>query len=415
MKKWIAGTCCMFALACRPAEADQVVSDDLIVQGSLCVGFDCVNGESFGFDTIRLKENNTRIRFEDTSVGTFPSNDWQIFANDSASGGASYLGIEDNTAGRMIFRVDAGAPLLSLRIDALGNLNLTSTTARITNVADPVSGTDAVNLQTLNTALATTPTPTWMASSSTDAAQVSGSGATAVGAGSSAGTNDTAIGYRATVTADNSVAVGAYSQVRSPDSVAVGANATVEEGAEGGTALGQNARVSSGATNSVALGSDSVATEPNTVSVGAPGNERRITNVAAGIRSTDAANVGQLNQVSARVSTNARNIAINRQNIARNPAAIEENRIDIAELQDEMSDAHGGIAAAASLIVLSPSAPGRTTFNAGVANFQSEPALGLTLAHRLDSAVLGDSFYLNCGFAVSDGGTLQRIGGSWEF
>ena len=33
---------------------------------SLCVGFDCVNGESFGFDTVRLKENNLRLHFDDT-------------------------------------------------------------------------------------------------------------------------------------------------------------------------------------------------------------------------------------------------------------------------------------------------------------------------------------------------------------
>ena len=46
---------------------DQVIPDDLIVQGSLCVGFDCVNNETFGTDTIKLKENNTRITFEDTS------------------------------------------------------------------------------------------------------------------------------------------------------------------------------------------------------------------------------------------------------------------------------------------------------------------------------------------------------------
>ena len=55
---------------------DQVIPDDLIVQGSGCFGFDCVNNESFGFDTIRLKENNLRIKAEDTSVGTFPTNDW---------------------------------------------------------------------------------------------------------------------------------------------------------------------------------------------------------------------------------------------------------------------------------------------------------------------------------------------------
>ena len=27
---------------------DQVILDDLIVEGSACIGFDCVNGESFG-------------------------------------------------------------------------------------------------------------------------------------------------------------------------------------------------------------------------------------------------------------------------------------------------------------------------------------------------------------------------------
>ena len=37
----------------------------------------------------------------------------------------------------------------------------------------------------------------------------------------------------------------------------------------------------------------------NTVSVGAPGSERRITNVAAGINQTDAVNVGQLQSLSA--------------------------------------------------------------------------------------------------------------------
>ena len=48
-----------------PALADQVILDDLIVDGSACIGFDCVNGESFGFDTLRLKENNLRIKFQD--------------------------------------------------------------------------------------------------------------------------------------------------------------------------------------------------------------------------------------------------------------------------------------------------------------------------------------------------------------
>ncbi|HFV0857749.1 TPA: YadA-like family protein [Escherichia coli] len=48
------------------------------------------------------------------------------------------------------------------------------------------------------------------------------------------------------------------------------------------------------ADNSVALGSGSVANEENTISVGSSTNQRRITNVAAGVNATDAVNVSQL-------------------------------------------------------------------------------------------------------------------------
>lgn len=48
------------------------------------------------------------------------------------------------------------------------------------------------------------------------------------------------------------------------------------------------------ADNSVALGTGSVAEEENTISVGSSTNQRRITNVAAGVNATDAVNVSQL-------------------------------------------------------------------------------------------------------------------------
>jgi len=63
------------------------------------------------------------------------------------------------------------------------------------------------------------------------------------------------------------------------------------------TAIGPNATAT--APNAVALGSGSVASLANTVSVGAPGAERRITNVAPGINQTDAVNVSQLSSVAA--------------------------------------------------------------------------------------------------------------------
>ena len=58
------------------------------------------------------------------------------------------------------------------------------------------------------------------------------------------------------------------------------------------TALGVGAQATG--TNSVAIGANSVADQPNTVSFGSPGNERRLTNVAPGIAGTDAVNVNQL-------------------------------------------------------------------------------------------------------------------------
>ncbi|GAA6184275.1 tail fiber domain-containing protein [Aliiglaciecola sp. NS0011-25] len=99
--------------------SDQVIADDLIVQFSTCSGNDCVNGESFGFDTLRLKENNLRINFDDTSASaSFPANDWRIVINDTSNGGASYFAIEDSTAGRIPFKVEAGAPSNALIVES---------------------------------------------------------------------------------------------------------------------------------------------------------------------------------------------------------------------------------------------------------------------------------------------------------
>ena len=112
-----------------PAAADQVILDDLIVDGSTCIGFDCVNGESFGFDTLRLKENNLRIKAQDTSsTASFPSNDWQITFNDSANGGANKFSIDDIDGGRTPFTIEAGAPSNSLYVDDGGRLGLGTST-----------------------------------------------------------------------------------------------------------------------------------------------------------------------------------------------------------------------------------------------------------------------------------------------
>jgi hypothetical protein len=113
---------------------DIIHADDVIIQGSLCVGLDCVNGEVFGFDTIRLKENNTRVQFEDTSAAGFPLNNWQIRANSSVAGGASFLAFVNQGAagnsesGTIVFEVDAGAPANSLKVASTGRVGLRTAT-----------------------------------------------------------------------------------------------------------------------------------------------------------------------------------------------------------------------------------------------------------------------------------------------
>jgi hypothetical protein len=107
------------------AKADFVIPDDLIVQGSACVGLDCVDGEVFNFDTIRLKENNTRIKFDDTSTSAgFPNNDWQLTANDSASGGLNKFSIENTTVATVPFTIVGAAPTNSLFVDSSGRLGI---------------------------------------------------------------------------------------------------------------------------------------------------------------------------------------------------------------------------------------------------------------------------------------------------
>ncbi len=117
---------------------DQVIADDLVVQSSLCVGYDCINGENFGFDTMRLKENNLRFHFDDTSnTGSFPSNDWRITINDSTNGGASYFSIDDATHSRAPFRIEAGAPNYSLYVEDYGRIGFgTSTPVVELHIAD---------------------------------------------------------------------------------------------------------------------------------------------------------------------------------------------------------------------------------------------------------------------------------------
>ena len=136
---------------------DFVIADDLIVQGSGCFGLDCVDGENFGFDTIRVKENNTRIQFDDTSTSAgFPNNNWQIRANDSGSGGVNFLGFVDQGAtgnsetGTIVFAVNSGASANSLRVGSNSKVGLRTATPVLDMHAN-TTDTPAIRLEQNNT------------------------------------------------------------------------------------------------------------------------------------------------------------------------------------------------------------------------------------------------------------------------
>jgi len=96
LKKQLATFCFAAALAicALSAMGDTVVNDDLVVQGSQCVGVDCINNEIFDSDTLKLKENNLRIRFHDTSAPDVLGQSWNLSANNSINGGKSYFSFE---------------------------------------------------------------------------------------------------------------------------------------------------------------------------------------------------------------------------------------------------------------------------------------------------------------------------------
>jgi len=180
------------------------------------------------------------------------------------------------------------------------------------------------------------------AGTASGAGSYAGMGGTAAGFGSQAGTLGTAIGA-GSYAVDGSVALGA------------GATAT--------------------AANSVALGNNSVADQDNTVSVGTPGSERRIVNVADGIHGYDAVNMRQLGNLASRV------------------------------------DRVGALAAAMSGLApldYDPEQP--TQVAVGVGTYAGQSAVAIGLYHYGG----GKDVLLNAGFAMASSEKMARAGVTWR-
>ncbi len=185
-------------------------------------------------------------------------------------------------------------------------------------------------------------------------------------------------------TGNGNVAAGSDSMIADGknNSTAIGAGSRVQ--AEGGTAIGHGATVSSSATNSVALGEGSKATEANTVSVGSDGHERRIVNVADGVKATDAVSKGQFDRALGGMQ---------------------------GQINDISRNAYSGIAAATALTMIPGVDPGKTlSFGVGGASYKGYQAVAMGGEARIT-----ENLKMRAGVGLSSGGNTFGVGASYQW
>ncbi|HDR9033512.1 TPA: YadA-like family protein [Burkholderia vietnamiensis] len=126
--------------------------------------------------------------------------------------------------------------------------------------------------------------------------------------------------------------------------------------------------------NAVAVGQGSVADRDNSFSVGAQGNERQITNVAAGTAPTDAVNVQQLNDNLNAASTQANGYTDQRVGQVYNA------------FNDLKKDMYGGVASAMAVAGLpQPTGAGRSMVSAATSNYHGQQGFAAGYSYVTES------------------------------
>ena len=219
--------------------------------------------------------------------------------------------------------------------------------------------------------------------------------------GSHAGTGGAAFGFDAFAAGQGDTAIGNNAHVGADNGTAVGSNTSIDAAAQNATAIGAGASVGPNGSNSVALGAGSVANDPNVVSVGSPGHERRIENVAPGVNGTDAANVNQVQAAEAGAVAQAN--AFTSQQVSGLNQSIRAARIH----------ADGGAAAAMAAAGVPQSfRAGGTTIGVGLGTWGSQRAFSIGASHTFGrgqtTVKVGASFD-----SQGDGGVSTGVG--WNF
>lgn len=369
------------------------------------VAYDNV-GSAFGAVDSALTANATSIsnlqaQVNTGSVGLVQQNSTTRTVTVGASTDGTVVDVSGTSGNRTVTGVGAGA-VTAASTDAVNGSQLYATnqqvatnTGAIATLTGQVS-TNTSDIAALNSTVAgMSATSSYVrVNSSAAAANASGTDAIAIGGNSQATQSGSiAIGLNSASTGVNAIAIGTGAVATG--SVAVGAAASAGNGGaafgDGAVATGSNSaalgtNASATASNSVAIGSGSTNNVANTVSFGSAGNERRLTNVAAGINPTDAVNVGQLQSTAAGFQSQIGSLQ--------------------GEINDNQREARRGIVAAVAVApVLMPSAPGKTTVAVNTGFYHGETGVGIGISHRLDfslpTVVYG---------SYSNGGGSEHVG-----
>ncbi|WP_041741065.1 ESPR-type extended signal peptide-containing protein [Collimonas fungivorans] len=241
-----------------------------------------------------------------------------------------------------------------------------------------------------------------------DGAQASGANSISIGTGNIvSGASSVAIGDPTTITGTGSFSVGNNNNIASNNTFVFGSNVTVPTGFDGSVVLGSGSAaaaanpVSSGTVNGTTYGGFAGATPTSTVSVGAVGAERQITNVAAGqltATSTDAINGSQLYSVASGLGTAISNLS----------TVVNANQFPIASSEGKAFSGAIGAAGSNSLgMGTNAVATGQNATAAGqgsVANQANTTALGQgAQATAANSTALGQGAVAGTGNSVAIG------------
>jgi autotransporter adhesin len=154
-------------------------------------------------------------------------------------------------------------------------------------------------------------------------------------------------------------------------------------GAIGGSVAANNSaglpQASATGANSVAIGPGAVADRANTVSFGASGAERQLTNVAAGTAPTDAANVGQVQNMVAAGQAGATQAA----------RQYTDEQIKQLEAKTQKQAAGvGALAMASSALVPNARAEGKLSVSAGMGAYGGETAVAAGVNYYASNQLL---------------------------